>query len=64
MFVLLRKANGQYSTRMTKTYDGPRYHWLGEQVHDLTIEPQAAICCDQVSETLNSYPQIKNQSEA
>lgn len=30
-----------------------RYHWLGEQVQDFTIDPQAAICCDQVSETLN-----------
>jgi hypothetical protein len=23
-----------------------RYHWLGESITDITVEPQAAICCD------------------
>lgn len=30
-----------------------RYHWLGSQVKDFTVEPQAAICCDSTNQTLN-----------
>lgn len=30
-----------------------RYHWLGSQVQDFTVEPQSAICCDQTGEALN-----------
>lgn len=30
-----------------------RYHWLGDTVESFTVEPQAAICCDLKSETLN-----------
>lgn len=30
-----------------------RYHWLGSQVTDFTVEPHYAICCDQINETLN-----------
>jgi len=30
-----------------------RYHWLGSQVTDFTAEPQNAICCDSITETLN-----------
>ncbi|MEN6350119.1 MAG: DUF763 domain-containing protein [Syntrophomonas sp.] len=30
-----------------------RYHWLGSGVEDFTEEPQAAICCDNKTETLN-----------
>jgi len=30
-----------------------RYHWLSSKVQDFTEEPQAAICCDTVHETLN-----------
>jgi hypothetical protein len=30
-----------------------RYHWLSSRVDDFTEEPQAAICCDRITETLN-----------
>lgn len=30
-----------------------RYHWLGSKVEDFTVEPQFAICCDNIGETLN-----------
>lgn len=30
-----------------------RYHWLSSAVNDFTEEPQAAICCDKVMESLN-----------
>lgn len=30
-----------------------RYHWLSEKVNDFTTDPQAAICCDSPSPTLN-----------
>lgn len=30
-----------------------RYHWLGEQVSNLVIEPHAAVCCDHQGSILN-----------
>lgn len=30
-----------------------RYHWLGEKVQELTVEPHSAVCCDKSGETLN-----------
>ncbi|MEN6461810.1 MAG: DUF763 domain-containing protein [Syntrophomonas sp.] len=30
-----------------------RYHWLSSEMDDFTVEPQAAICCDQHVSTLN-----------
>lgn len=30
-----------------------RYHWLRSQMNRFTLEPQAAICCDSTTETLN-----------
>lgn len=30
-----------------------RYHWLSSNVDHFTLEPQAAICCDSLGETLN-----------
>lgn len=43
-----------------------RYHWLSDKLTDFTCEPQAAICCDSVNQTLNlvSEPntQIRNAS--
>ncbi|NPA16051.1 MAG: DUF763 domain-containing protein [Deferribacteres bacterium] len=30
-----------------------RYHWLGERVKKMTIEPHAAVCCDVRKPTLN-----------
>lgn len=30
-----------------------RYHWLSSSMDEFTEEPQAAICCDQINQTLN-----------
>lgn len=30
-----------------------RYHWLSSNTRDFTEEPQTAICCDTISDTLN-----------
>lgn len=35
------------------TVQARRYHWLSFAVESFTAEPQAAICCDHSSETLN-----------
>lgn len=37
-----------------------RYHWLGSLVDDFTVEPQAAICCDVINNTLNL---VSNQND-
>lgn len=43
-----------------------RYHWLGSQVRDFTVEPQYAICCDCINDTLNlvasQNEQVRNLS--
>ncbi|CFY01108.1 Protein of unknown function DUF763 [Syntrophomonas zehnderi OL-4] len=35
------------------TAQARRYHWLSSAVKNFTAEPQAAICCDHTSDTLN-----------
>ena len=37
-----------------------RYHWLGDAVESFTTEPQAAICCDFTTDTLNL---VANENE-
>ncbi|NLT20648.1 MAG: DUF763 domain-containing protein [Syntrophomonadaceae bacterium] len=38
-----------------------RYHWLSSAMQDFTLEPQAAICCDNTSETLNLVSKPNHQ---
>lgn len=38
-----------------------RYHWLSSQVEDFTVEPQAAICCDSINQTLNLVSDQNNE---
>jgi len=39
-----------------------RYHWLGDDVHDMIVEPHSAICCDVREETVMNLTDTRSDS--